>query len=71
MAHINQFVSSVRIEVRFVTSRLASSEDRDLYKMLSPEQKRCSGSEFFHTGSWIQGQNDSESQIWIRIKEFK
>ncbi len=32
MAHINQFLSSVRIEIRFVTSRLASSEDWELYK---------------------------------------
>jgi hypothetical protein len=27
-------------------------------------------SEFFHTGSWIQGQQDSGSRIRIRIKEF-
>jgi hypothetical protein len=29
------------------------------------------GSEFFHAGSWIQGQKDYGSRIQIHIKEFK
>jgi hypothetical protein len=41
------------------------------YKMIDSVADLGFSSEFFHSGSQIQGQKDSGSRSWIRIKEIK